>query len=106
MRHGNRPACWNAMPYAWSFRACAAEVPFTSTVPALGSSRSAMRRMSVDLPQPDGPMRETNSPAATSRSMPWRACTTPDRVSNVLSTPVTRTAAVVVSVVVGAVLMR
>ena len=30
-----------------------------------GWSRSAIRRSSVDLPQPDGPMSETNSPAAT-----------------------------------------
>ena len=35
--------------------------------PALGASRSAMRRSSVDLPQPLGPISETNSPAATSQ---------------------------------------
>ena len=32
-----------------------------------------MTRSSVDLPQPDGPMSETNSPGAMSRSMPLSA---------------------------------
>ena len=36
-----------------------------------------MIRSSVDLPQPDGPMSETNSPAATDRSMPTSASTRP-----------------------------
>ena len=35
-----------------------------------------MIRSSVDLPQPDGPMSETNSPRAMSRSMPDRAVVT------------------------------
>ena len=34
-------------------------------------------RSSVDLPQPDGPMSEMNSPAATRRSMPDSASTRP-----------------------------
>ena len=32
-------------------------------------------RRSVDFPQPDGPMSEMNSPAATDRSMPTSAST-------------------------------
>ena len=32
-----------------------------------------MTRSSVDLPQPDGPMSDTNSPWAMVRSMAWRA---------------------------------
>ena len=32
------------------------------TVPAVGSTRSPITRRSVDLPQPDGPISETNSP--------------------------------------------
>ena len=63
VRHGSRPACWNAMPYSWSIRACRAVLPNTRMSPAVGSSRSAMSRSSVDLPHPDGPMSETNSPA-------------------------------------------
>ena len=51
-----------------------------------------MRRMSVDLPHPLGPMSETNSPAATVRSIASSACTWPVRVSNTLSTPRTSTA--------------
>src|SRR5436853_6508524 len=31
--------------------------------------------ISVDLPEPEGPTRATNSPADTVRSMPRRACT-------------------------------
>lgn len=62
-RHGSRPACWKAMPYAWSMRAWRAVLPKTRMSPADGSSRSAMSRSSVDLPQPDGPMSDTNSPS-------------------------------------------
>jgi hypothetical protein len=65
VRHGSRPACWKAMPYSWSSRACRAVLPKTLTVPAVGASRSAMSRRSVLLPHPDGPMSETNSPGAT-----------------------------------------
>ena len=38
---------------------------------------SPTMRRSVDLPQPDGPIRETNSPFLTSRSIPWTAVTPP-----------------------------
>ena len=34
------------------------------TRPALGRSRPAARWSSVDLPEPDGPMTETNSPGS------------------------------------------
>src|SRR4051794_19923338 len=37
--------------------------------PSVGCARSAMTRSSVVLPQPDGPMKETNSPRLTDRSM-------------------------------------
>ena len=43
-------------------RACRAGLPLTVTVPAVGSIRSPITRSSVDLPQPDGPISETNSP--------------------------------------------
>src|SRR5688572_23899797 len=51
-----------------------------------------MTRNNVDLPQPDGPMSDTNSPRRIERSMPDSAVvtTTPSR-ANVLSTPAMRT---------------
>ena len=36
--------------------------PGHSTLPAVGSARPAMMRSAVDLPQPEGPSRDTNSP--------------------------------------------
>src|SRR5215212_3156926 len=50
-----------------------------------------MSRSSVDLPQPDGPISETNSHSPIVRSMPSSAWTPPLSVPNVLSTPATRT---------------
>src|SRR5262249_58261 len=66
--------------------------PLTSTLPALGRSRSAMTRNSVVLPQPDGPMKETNSPAAIARSTLLSASTLPSAVSKVSDTPRASTA--------------
>ena len=43
--------------------------------PAVDVSSPAIMRSVVDLPQPDGPTRTTNSPSAMSRSMPWTVCT-------------------------------
>src|SRR5262249_36879119 len=39
-----------------------------SIVPLVGSASPAMSRSAVDLPQPDGPSSDTNSPARTARS--------------------------------------
>src|SRR5471032_3393418 len=39
-------------------------------VPEVTSSRPAIRRSRVDLPQPDGPTKTTNSRSFTCRSMP------------------------------------
>src|SRR5690606_13281307 len=36
-----------------------------------------MQRSSVDLPEPDGPMRQTTSPGSTVRSIPLRTSTSP-----------------------------
>ncbi len=41
--------------------------------PAVGSVRPAMRRSAVDLPQPEGPSSERNSPCRTSMSRPSSA---------------------------------
>jgi len=43
-------------------------------------------RSSEDLPHPEGPMTETNSPASTAREIARSASVTPARLSNVLST--------------------
>src|SRR6476619_1904471 len=73
-------------------RACSAGLPLTVTVPAVGRRRSPMSRSSVDLPQPDGPMSETNSPCRMSRSMPRRAVSDcPSGSMNSLSSPATDT---------------
>ena len=53
-------------------------------VPELGSSSPATRLRIVDLPQPDAPIRQTNSPASTSRSTPASAVTARGPVPNVL----------------------
>ena len=56
-------------------RAALADMPLTSKMPSVGCSRSAMARSSVVLPQPDGPISETNSPGAMARSTSRSACT-------------------------------
>src|SRR5450759_3398786 len=50
-------------------------VPPIAYEPLVGESRQPMIAMSVDLPEPDGPTRATNSPAETERSMPQSAGT-------------------------------
>ena len=42
-------------------------------------------RSSVDLPHPEGPMTDTNSPASTVRETARSASVAPARLSNVLS---------------------
>ena len=39
--------------------------------PAVMGSRPAIIRSSVDLPQPEGPTRITNSPSAMAMDTPW-----------------------------------
>ena len=46
-----------------------------------------MTRSSVVLPQPEGPMKETNSPASIARSTSDSACTGPSAVSNTRDRP-------------------
>src|SRR5690606_1357403 len=45
--------------------------PSISMPPEVGLSSPAMRRRSVDLPQPEGPTKTTSSPSLISRSTPW-----------------------------------
>ena len=50
-------------------------------IPAGGLSRLAMAKISVDLPQPDSPTTERNSPFARSRSTLSTATTGPESVA-------------------------
>ena len=62
--------------------------PWRRIRPSVGSSKPAIIRSVVVLPEPDGPSIEKNSPSRTSRSMPSTAATSPNR----FVTPSSRTA--------------
>ena len=49
--------------------------PPTNVCPDVGRSRPAMQCMSVDLPEPDGPMTAVNRPRSKVTVIPARACT-------------------------------
>src|SRR6266702_4921278 len=50
--------------------------------PSLGSSRPAIMLSKVDLPQPEGPTRTTNSPSSISRSMSLSTSSAPNLLQN------------------------
>ena len=76
-------------------RARAAGLPKTSTVPRRGLLEVGDQRASASTCRsPSGPIRATNSPAATLRSTSDSATTWDLRVPNVLLSPLTRTASV------------
>src|SRR5262249_30302859 len=81
--HGNSPGSWNI----------SATLPPTLIWPAVGLSRPATRDSSVDLPQPDAPIRQLNSPGAAVRVTRSRARTAVPPRPYVLETPVSVTAA-------------
>src|SRR5450755_1892019 len=56
--------------------------PPISTRPAEDCSNPAITLSSVDLPQPEGPTRTTNSPFSMSRSIPLRTSTDPSLTRN------------------------
>ena len=66
LSHGNRAESWNITSRSGPGPFTA--LPSTVTAPASGCSRPATRLSSVDLPQPDGPSRQMNSPSPISRS--------------------------------------
>ncbi len=68
-------------------------MPLTRIEPLVGFSRSATARRSVVLPQPDGPMKETNSPRATIKLTLLSACTGPSAVSKRKESPLISIAA-------------
>ena len=61
------------------------------TSPAVGCSSPATRESSVDLPQPEAPMRQVNSPGATSSDTWSSAWTAEAPRPNTLDTPASRT---------------
>ena len=71
-------------------------LPLTTKLPEVGLSRSPISRSRVLLPQPDGPISETNSPGAMVRSMALKASTrsAPDP-SNTLPSAMAATASAV-----------
>src|SRR5688572_7670198 len=58
--------------------------PSSRYLPSVGVSRSPSSASSVDLPQPEGPEIERNSPFATSRWMPSSACVSRSSVKKTL----------------------
>src|SRR3974390_2198717 len=62
-------------------------LPSTRTSPVVGSSKPAMMRSMVDLPQPEAPIRQTSSPCAMAASMRPSASTSPSPTANRLLTP-------------------
>ena len=53
-------------------------LPSMARSPLVGRSSPAIMRSSVDLPQPDGPTKTTNSPSSISRLMSWMTSTAPN----------------------------
>merc|ERR1711969_117188 len=62
-RHGNNAESWKAIPNSWLRCRSVGDWPFINAVPAVGSSRPARIRSTVDLPQPDGPSSDRNEPS-------------------------------------------
>src|SRR3974390_503930 len=80
LRQGNVDSSWNTMP----IDLCGPEMvsPPTRTVPACCASRPPITLNKVDLPQPEGPMIERNSPCRTLNETLSTAVTGPSAVSN------------------------
>src|ERR1039457_6418680 len=81
---GNKAGSWNMS---------ATRLPFVDISPDVGRSRPATRDSRVLLPQPEAPIRQTNSPGAADSDTPSRAAAVDDPRPNVLETSVIWTAA-------------
>ena len=67
VRCGNRLKCWNTMPTSRRissifFRSLVSGMPSTRISPFWCSSSRLMQRISVDLPEPEGPQMTMRSP--------------------------------------------
>src|ERR1700730_14635345 len=78
---GNSAYSWNTI--ARSGCGSRTRLPKARISPEVGCVNPAMAFSSVDLPQPDGPSRQTNSPLVTARSIRSRATMLP----NLMPTP-------------------
>ncbi len=79
---GNRLNDWNTMPMCrrtrfWFTPGPVISWPSSQIVPASIRSSRFTQRSSVDLPDPDAPMRQTTSCEATVKSMPRSTSSAP-----------------------------
>src|SRR6266496_3543647 len=86
-RHSYSTGVWKTTPRSRFSLAWRAVLPLTLTLPSDGSMRSATMRSRVDLPHPEGPTIDRNSPARMSRSTPRSATVRPSPLPNHLPTP-------------------
>ena len=85
VRCGNNASDWNTMPRSRLWVGSAVmSAPSSAIEPALGSSRPAIMRSSVVLPQPDGPSRHTNVPCGTASVTSSTAVKSPKRLVTAL----------------------
>src|SRR3977135_3155139 len=73
-------------------------MPHISASPRVGCSNPARMRSNVDLPQPEAPIRQTNSPLGTLRWASRSASMPPPGSSNCLDTPLISTIGIALSV--------
>src|SRR2546421_2745152 len=82
--HGISVGSWNTKPIGWELRP-GARAPLLQTIsPRVGSASAAIRRNAVDLPQPEGPSKDTNSRSRIDKSKSASATT---EFGNVFPTP-------------------
>src|SRR6266851_1837390 len=62
-------------------------LPWTNASPVVGCSKPAIMRSSVDFPQPEAPIRQTNSPCGIVRSTGASASTSSSSTAKRLVTP-------------------
>src|SRR5581483_59313 len=70
-----KPMCLRRSSVTWRSDSEPTSSPAIVTLPPVGLSSAAIRCMSVDLPEPDGPMTATSSPPPTESVTPRRAST-------------------------------
>jgi hypothetical protein len=80
---------WNTMPTSRRTRSTVrgssvSSMPSTTTRPLWCSSSRLTRRISVDLPEPDGPHTTTFSPRPTARSTSFSAWNAPNHLLTLL----------------------
>jgi hypothetical protein len=80
VRHGSSNGFWNIMPTCMpscSPAPCPGTPPAILSSPPATGTRPAIARRMLDLPQPLGPSKETNSPLSISSDTPPTASTSP-----------------------------